>query len=329
VHDPAIVSSAGQHVDGVIVLELESVGARDLRTIRVVKLRGAQHRLGRHSVEITDAGMEVFPRLESLVGGQLLVPPVTERASLGISGLDAMLGGGVLRSSSTMMLGTPGSGKTLCGIHFIAEGAARGEHGMIATFHEPAALLSRTAAKLGRDLIGPIDSGLVRVLWRPPLELLADAWAWQLLDDIDRHRPERLFIDGLSDIQRMVPNPDRMSVFVPALTNELRSRGVTTLMTVEIDAYVGSELVAPVPAASATMDTGILLRHVEVGSRIHRLVSVLKARESQTDSAIREFVVGSSGIEVGEIFTGAAGLLTGAPTLTNRVPPVAFGEAGR
>jgi circadian clock protein KaiC len=316
-------------VDGVIILELESVGVRDLRTIRVVKLRGAQHRLGRHSVEITDVGMEVFPRLESLAGGRLLIPEVTERASLGITGLDAMLGGGVLRSTSTMMLGTPGSGKTLCGIHFIAEGAAKGERGMIATFHEPEALLIRTATKMGRDLAGPIEDGIVRVLWRPPLELLADAWAWQLLDDIDRHRPQRLFIDGLSDIQRMIPNPDRMSVFVPALANELRTRGVTTLMTVEIDAYVGSELVAPVPAASATMDTGLLLRHVEVGSRIHRLVSVLKARESQTDSAIREFVVGPHGIEVGEIFAGAAGLLTGAPLPADRVPVSSFGEPGR
>lgn len=328
-NDPKLVSSAGQHVDGIVILDLESVGARDLRTIRVIKLRGAQHLLGRHSLDITDRGMEVYPRLESLVGGRFLPPDGPERASLGITGLDAMLGGGLLRSTSTMMLGTPGSGKTLCGIHFIAEGAAQGERGLIATFHEPETILVRTAAKLGRDLAGPIADGTVRVLWLPPLELLADAWAWQLLALIELHRPQRLYIDGLSDIQRMIPNPDRMSVFVPALANELRSRGVTTLMTVELDAYVGADLVAPVPAASATMDTGILLRHVEVGSRIHRLVSVLKSRESPTDSAIREFVVGTRGIEVGEIFAGAVGLLTGASMPAHRVPPSAGGASGR
>jgi circadian clock protein KaiC len=104
-----------------------------------------------------------------------------------------------------------------------------------------------------------------------------------------------------------------MSSFVPALANELRLRGVTTLMTVELDAFVGADLVAPVPAASATMDNGIVLRHVELRSRVRRLITVLKARQSRVDPAIREFRIGPAGIEVGEVLDGGAALLTGAP----------------
>ena len=60
-----------------------------------------------------------------------------------------------------------------------------------------------------------------------------------------------------------------------ALANELRARGATTLIATEIDAYVDDQLTVPVPAASATMDNGILLRQIELRSSLHRLVSVL------------------------------------------------------
>lgn len=304
----------GQHVDGMLSLELESVGARDVRTLRVVKLRGAEHVLGRHDATIDRRGMAVFPRLEGLAGSDRSDPAGDARLSTGIAGLDRMLGGGLLPATSTMVLGTPGSGKTLLGLHFLASGAARGEPALLAGFHEKQALLASTAARIGLDFQTPIERGALRVLWRPPLELSPDAWAWDLLEEIDAHRPVRLFIDGLSDIQRMILRPERMSSYVPALANELRRRGVTTLMTVELDSYVSDDLIAPVPAASATMDNGVLLRHVELRSRVHRLITVLKGRQSATDSAIREFRIGKNGIDVGGVFDGAAALLTGAPS---------------
>jgi circadian clock protein KaiC len=102
-----------------------------------------------------------------------------------------------------------------------------------------------------------------------------------------------------------------MSAYASALTNELRARGATALIATEIDAYVDEQLVVPVPAASATMDNGILLRQVEMRSSLHRLVSVLKARQLGTDPAIREFVVDGQGITVSGPFAASSGLLTG------------------
>jgi circadian clock protein KaiC len=306
-------NALGQYVDGVLEMELESVGARDVRTLRVVKLRGAEHLLGRHDMTIDHRGVTVFPRLEALAGADRADVAGPGRLSTGIAGLDRMIGDGLLPATSTMLLGSPGAGKTLLGLHFLAEGARHGEPGLIVTFHEKARMLAETAARVGLDLAGPIEHGLTRVIWRPPLELSPDEWAWQLLAAVDEHRPTRLLIDGLSDIQRMILRSERMSSFVPALANELRLRGVTTLMTVELDAFVGPDLTAPVPAASATMDNGIVLRHVELRSRVRRLITVLKARQSVVDPAIREFRIGPDGIEVGEVFDGGAALLTGAP----------------
>jgi circadian clock protein KaiC len=228
-----------------------------------------------------------------------------------------MLGGGLLPRSSTLVMGTPGAGKTLLGLTFLVGGAARGERGLLAGFHETLPDLVATAAGIGLDLQGAIDGGLVQILWDPPLELSADAWAWRLLAAVDELGPQRLFVDALTDIQRLIDSPERMATYAAALANELRSRGPTTLFAAELDAYVDDQLAVPVPAASATMDNGILLRQVEIGSSLRRVISVLKARQMTIDPAIRELVIGAQGIVVDEALDAATGLLTGSAAPAN------------
>ena len=92
----------------------------------------------------------------------------------------------------------------------------------------------------------------------------------------------------------------------------------------ELEALAGPNLAIPLPASSAAVDNGILLRTVELRSRLHRLVSILKTRQSGFDPAIREFAIGDEGITVGEVFVGAASLLTGSATPTGER---AFDEA--
>jgi circadian clock protein KaiC len=313
----------GAHVDGVVVLSNEGRDSRHVRRLEVLKLRGGPHVTGMHDFAIDAAGLTVFPRLESVAGWRR--PPELSPAGVGLStgvtGLDAMLGGGVLPLSSTLVMGTPGAGKTLLGLSFLLEGARHGERGLLAGFHETPTDLIATAAGIGLDLDGAIHAGLIRILWDPPLELAADAWAWKLLAAVDEHRPLRVFIDAITDIQRFIASPQRMPTYAAALTNELRARGATALIATEIDAYVDETLAVPVPAASATMDNGILLRQVELRSSLHRLVSVLKARQLGTDPAIREFVIGDQGITVSGPFAATTGLLTGSATPAQ--PPVA------
>jgi circadian clock protein KaiC len=184
----------------------------------------------------------------------------------------------------------------------------------MAGFHETGPDLIATAAGIGLDLRGAVEAGLIRILWDPPLELSADAWAWRLLAEVSEHRPYRVFVDAITDIQRFIASPQRMPTYAAALTNELRARGATALIATEIDAYVDDQLAVPVPAASATMDNGILLRQVELRSSLRRLISVLKVRQMGSDPAIREFVVGDQGIAVSGPFPSSSGLLTGRGT---------------
>ena len=299
------------HVDGVIELDNRSTGARDARWLRVTKLRGSASLSGQHRFAIGAEGITVYPRLEA-VHAELMPRwhDSAHRLALGIPGLDAMLGGGLLNSSSTLVLGPPGAGKTVLGLHFLAEGARRGEPGLFAGFHETPPALAATADQVGMALGPHLASGLVRTLWRPPLELAPDAWAWQLLAAIEEHRPRRLVIDAYSDLLPLFAIPERQASFPPALVNRLRDLGVTALIVLELDAFAEPTLSVPVQNLSATMDTGILLRTVEVQSSLRRLVSILKQRQTGFDPTIREFAIGPDGIVVGDPFDDSA-LLTG------------------
>jgi circadian clock protein KaiC len=131
-----------------------------------------------------------------------------------------------------------------------------------------------------------------------------------------------LDVDALTDIQRFITAPQRMPTSAAALANELRARGATALIASEIEAYVDDQLAVPVPAASATMDNGILLRQIELCSSLRRLLSVLKSRQMETDPTIRGFVVTDQGIVVYSAFIGAtSGLLTGRAR-PEQTPPV-------
>ena len=311
--DPDGVGDLATHADGLVVLRQQPAAARRLRTLEVVKLRGVAHLGGRHEFAIGADGVTVFPRLEAALAGNT---PRAEasgaRLGFGLPGLDAMLGGGLLPGSGTLLIGTPGTGKTLTGLHFVLEGARRGERGLVAGLHESPERLARTAAGVGLDLAEPASAGLVRILWRSPLELSPDAWAWEVLAAVAEHRPTRVVVDALPDVERRLPSPERAADFAAALAGALRAAGATAIFVAELGNLVGPELRVPLPAVSAALDNLVLLRHFELGSRLQRLVSILKARETAFDPTIRGFTIGDRGLAIGEPFAGAVGLLTGA-----------------
>src|SRR4029077_3039195 len=93
------------------VLTLEKVtplyGAQR-RRIRITKLRGVDFRGGYHDFVIERGGVVVFPRL---VAAEHHHPFERGVASSGVGALDAMLGGGLDRGTSALLLGPPGTGK--------------------------------------------------------------------------------------------------------------------------------------------------------------------------------------------------------------------------
>ncbi len=300
------------HVDGVIELDFEPVDSRDTRWIRIAKQRGARHLNGRHQFSIGRGGVTVFPRLESVAGADNpLWSESVRRMSTGVTGLDRMLGGGLIEGSTTAVFGTPGIGKTLLNLQFLGAGAVEGEPGLHVTFHESAELMASTSDRLGLPYGEALRSGCIRVKREPALERSPDGWAWSVLEAVDEIRPTRLTIDAFTDVARMFAVPSRQTSFGVAFSNELRNRGVTTLVNLELDSFVSQTVDFPVPRISPMIDSGILMRSVELDSALRRMVSVTKHRQSWFDATIREFTIDRGGILIGDKFD-ASRLLTGS-----------------
>jgi circadian clock protein KaiC len=85
----------------------------------------------------------------------------------------------------------------------------------------------------------------------------------------------------------------------------------SSIFTAELDLF-RPELELRIESVSATVENILVLRYVEYGGRLHRLLSVMKMRESAYDSSLRELTIGVGGIGVARKFESAEQLLTGS-----------------
>jgi circadian clock protein KaiC len=314
------VSPEHTMVDGLIELADEHYGWRSVRDLLVRKFRGSSYLRGRHSFRISERGLEVFPRTESMLAKPSREPlDCTSLSSTGVDTLDAMIGGGVPVGSTTLILGPTGSGKTTVGLQFLSA-APDGEAGLHFGFFESPARLLGKADSVGLKLRSLVDSGQVELAWQPPTEDLIDALAEQLLEAVRRRKVKRLVIDGLSAFRRLNVNPDRVPSFFAALINELRALNVTTFASLEVSDLIGPISKAPVSDLSIIAENLILLRYVELRSRLYRLISVLKVRDGDCDPTLRELLIGSQGLSVGASFSEVQAQTTGFGRLQNDDP---------
>jgi circadian clock protein KaiC len=288
-------------VDGLLELTLDRTHQRTVREIEVLKFRGGDHFLGRHDMEIASVGLIVRPRTEMLLARRTDTgtPTLQRRVSTGVEHLDVMLGGGLLASSATLLLGFSGSGKTLLGLHFLDEGACKQEPGLYFGFYEPPERLIENAQNVGMSGFRSNDaSGLIRIMWQPALRYGLDALAERLLHDVRERKVKRVVIDGIDGFRQGAAFPERTIRFVTALTNELRAQDVTVLVTEETQKLFGPEVEVRVQGLSALVDNIVLLEYTDVGAQLRRLLSVVKQRGSYHDGDVRELKITGRGVEV-------------------------------
>ncbi len=301
-------------VDGLFELKTRLIGERTAREIQIHKLRGSDFSEGRHAYEITDEGLVVHPRTEAASLALPHEPIARDRMRFGVPQLDTMLDGGLLTGSNTMLLGVPGSGKTLLGLNFLTTGAREGQPGLYFGFNEPPNKLVDSATQIGLDMTNYMAGERIHVIWQPPLDNLLDALAEQLLTAVQQHKTQRLFIDGFGGFEEALADPERINRFFVALSGQLYALHVTTLFSVEINNLFGPVVEVPIGAASAVADNIIFLRYVELRSTLYRLLSVLKSRRSRHDTTIHEFSITDMGLEVARTADSAEAILKGVAT---------------
>ncbi len=307
-------------VDGLVALHFDVLGMDAVRSIEVQKFRGCGFLMGKHLFAITEAGVVVHPRTEAVLGHKSWQRPDPRGAPLafGIESLDALVGGGLIAGSITMLLGAPGTGKTLLGLKFLT-GAREKEPGLYFGFFETEDELVRKADGTASDLRRRVKAGDVEVQWSPPIDGTADALAAHLVARVKERGVKRLVIDGIGGLRNALVYPERERRFFGALFNELRALGVTTVLTEETCDLFGAEIKASSDLI-AMLDNVVFLRHVELRARLRRLVSVVKMREGRSDPSLREFSIGEHGIEVSPTFDSAEAILSGIARVPHPLP---------
>jgi circadian clock protein KaiC len=305
-------------VDGVIQLKDEVFGVRSARRLQVRKSRGVKAMHGYHQFEILDRGVVIYPRLEAMLG----LPSVpdsstTARTTSGVADLDAMMGGGLHQGSGTLVIGASGTGKTTLGLHFLAQSTPE-EPALHFGFYETPERLKLKGRSLGLDFDPLLASGALDIMWQPVTENLLDGLAHKLLEAVHRRGVKRLFIDGFGGFERAAFEPSRMAEFFTALTNELRALNVTSFGTWELTNLFSRQIQAPSPEIASLLDNLITLRFVDQHSRLRRLLSILKVRDSAFDPSFRELAISSQGLSLPESFEGAEHALEGTPRLDSR-----------
>lgn len=303
--------------DGLVWLHQSLDRNSMVRKLQVMKMRGQAPIPGLHTFRITDRGLQVFPRLIAGPPDTPLADAAAEtggrspRLSVGVPGLDAMLGGGIPSGYSVLVAGPSGSGKSILATEFIREGVRRGESGVIAVFEKGPSDSAYTSAA-GLDQAG--SNARVAIIHTRPLDLSIDETLHELTEAIHRIKARRVVIDSLSGFElALAPTfreDFRESLY--RLVAALTGMGLTVMMTAELEDSYTDLRFSPHGTAFLT-DAIILQRYVELEGQIKRVMAVVKVRGSAHDKDLRLFEITADGIVVGDRLAHYRGLLTGNP----------------
>ncbi|MEJ5990377.1 ATPase domain-containing protein [Ramlibacter sp. PS3R-8] len=162
-----------------------------------------------------------------------------ERASTGIAGLDDVLGGGLPVKHVYLVEGDPGAGKTTLGLHFLREGALKGERGLYVTLSETETELRTVAGSHGWSLDGielfelVSEEGLSPELEQSilhPAQIELGETVQGVIAAVEKLRPQRVVFDSLSEMRLLAQDPLRYRRQVLALKRFFSDRGCTVLL---------------------------------------------------------------------------------------------------
>lgn len=303
---------------GVIRLEeLAPEYGAERRRMRVVKYRGRRFRGGYHDFAIETGGIRVFPRLVSAEHKSSFARDVLPSAS---PELNALLGGGVDRGSSILVLGPAGTGKSLLTLTFVQQAVARGERAAMFVFDEEVGLLIERAKGLGIDLAAMVQAESLVLEQIDAAELTPGEFSERVRHCVDVHKARTVIIDSVNGYQAAMPGEHALILHMHELLQFLNRQGATTFLTVAQHGLVG-DMQAPVDLTYLA-DTVILLRYFEAAGRVRRAMSVIKKRTGSHEDTIREYRIDSRGITFGQPLTNFHGVLRGVPTLVGDGPPL-------
>jgi circadian clock protein KaiC len=292
------------------------------RQVLVSKLRGVRYWGGYHDMRIRTGGLVVFPRLIP-DGDAGIFEPGAVRS--GLPELDRLLGGGLDRGTTTLLMGPAGTGKSALAAQYAAASAARDENVLFLIFEESRETLYARTRALGISLPEQVESGRIRLLPMNPVEITPGEFTQIVREAVEAHKARLLVVDSLNGYLNAMPDEKLVELQLHELFRYLRQLGVTVILTLAQHGLLGTAMQSPVDL-SYLADTLVLLRYFEAEGRIRKAISIPKKRSGRHESTIRELAMDAGGLRVGEALNAFRGVLTGVPTYTGAAGKDLFRE---
>ena len=297
-------------VHGVLSLELRmpDYGVMQ-RRLQVLKMRGKAYRAGFHDFVIVQGGLRVFPRL---VAAEHQIDYAADVMESGIPELDTLMGGGLSRGTSALLVGPAGAGKSTFATQYAVQVAQRGERCAMFMFDESERTLRQRAQGVGMNLEAQIDSGRICIRQVDPGELSVGELVQLVRTEVEERGAKLVVIDSLNGYLNAIPDERFLTLQLHELLSYLGQRGVTCILVMAQSGMVGT-MTSPVDA-SYLADTILLLRYFEAAGEVRQAISVLKRRGGPHERTIREFRFTPNGIQIGPPLSQFHGVLTGVPS---------------
>jgi circadian clock protein KaiC len=297
------------------VLELERytpVYGTPRRRMQIVKVRGLQFRAGYHDFNILKGGIVVYPRL---VAAESRTRIVQSFASSGIGELDDLIGGGVDRGTSTLIMGPAGAGKSALATQYAVAAAARGEKAAFFSFDESLTTLFNRSDAIGFGLSDLVAEGQIVVQQIDPAELQPGEFAQRVRDAVERDHASVIIIDSLNGYLNSMPEEKYLLLHLHELLAFLGQHGVATILVYAQHGLLGHNMSTTVDI-SYLADAVILIRYYEAHGEVSKAISVIKKRSGPHETAIRRLRITTEGLKIGKPLREFRGVLSGTPVFT-------------
>lgn len=292
--------------DCVIALENRVERYTTTRLLRIVKYRGSAHGSNEYPFLMGDKGISVMP----ITTLNLDLAVSMERISTGIPRLDTMLDNqGYYRGSTIFVSGPVGSGKSSFAAKFAEATCLRGERCLYFSLAEPRNQIIRNMQSIGIALQPLLNSGLLQfVMTRAPLHGL-EMHLVKMQQAILEFKPSVVIFDPISTLLT-IEDPAALKGMLLRLVNFLREQQITShFVTLTAESSLPGP---PEIGISSLIDSWLQLRDIEANGERNRVVLIVKSRGMPHSNQLREFTLSERGIELTDVYIGAAGALTGS-----------------
>lgn len=299
-------------VHGVVYLQMVPMEfGTERRRVTITKMRGVRFRGGYHDMVIKKGGIEVFPRM---VAGEHYRAFERGVISSGIDALDRLLGGGLDRGTSNLLMGPAGSGKSTIALQYAVAAAHRGEPVAVYSFEESVEVMLLRCDAIGLDVRGQMDRGNLAVTNIDTAEVSPGELTQRIRRSVEHEGVRMVVIDSLNGYIHAMPQEQSLLLQLHELLSYLNRQGVVTLIVLAQQGLMGP-MQTPVDVTYLA-DSTIITRYFEARGAVHKAISVVKKRSGPHEDTIRELNIGDGGVRVGEPLEHFRGVMTGVPVYT-------------